>query len=124
VRIQAEAGRQRAFAVVAQAMAEYDAIPAPSVLQSIDPTLTWVNGDQSSTSHKEVSVGSQGSAIIVAVATGNKQVCAYGRLPVDGVGEYVTVGNTSTCRANDAPSQGWTQLAGIGGGSQMPPEGY
>jgi hypothetical protein len=119
-RVQAEASRQRAFVVAAQATAEAPGVLDAASLQRLDPSLTWVGADASSTGPTVVSFAQAGDSIVVAVANTAGNVCAYGRLPLAGIGEYVTLGNVETCRAADAPSSGWTQLSPVGGMQREP----
>jgi hypothetical protein len=126
VRVQAEASRQHAFVVVAQASAEMDGAALDArMLANLDPTLEWVTAAESSTGPRVVSFSQSGDTVVVAVATKSGDVCAFGRWSPATVGEYVTVGNVSSCRAADAPATGWTQLDEVGGGSSAEsPEGY
>jgi hypothetical protein len=122
LRVQAEASRQRAFVVIAQAMSESTGgAVTPATLQQYDPSLEWVVANASSTGPKVVSFSQSGDIAIVAVANNTGDVCAYGRLPLAGVGEYVTLANVKSCRAADAPASGWTQLAPVGGSRSEPP---
>jgi hypothetical protein len=126
VRVQAEASRQHAFVVVAQASTETDGAQLdPQTLRNLDPSLDWVTAAESSTGPRVVSFSQSADTIVVAVATKGGDVCAFGRWSPATVGEYVTLGNVSSCRAADAPATGWTHLTEIGGGSgAAPPEGY
>jgi hypothetical protein len=117
VRVQAESNRQMAFAAIMQARTAGDGTIDPALLQQAQPDITWLAAGESSTGPKEVSLADSAGVAVVAVSASNKTVCAFGRLPVSGVGEYVTMGNMHSCAATDAPAEGWTQLAGGYGGT-------
>jgi hypothetical protein len=125
LRVQAEASRQRAFVIATQATAESGGGPLDiTMLQRFDPSMSWVPANESSTGPVVVSFAQSGDTIVVAVANNTRDVCAYGRLPLSGIGEYVTFGSASSCRAADAPASGWTQLTPVGGMRNEPPPEY
>jgi hypothetical protein len=126
VRIQAESARQRAFAVVAQASATSSGTPLDAqTLRTLDPSLQWVTGEQSSTEPGVVSFSQAGDHVIIAVGTRRGNVCAFGRWSPAAANRFVTLGNVSACRAADAPSTGWAERSPNDGGSRYaPPDGY
>ncbi len=126
VRIQAEAARQRAFSVVGQASAGASGAPLDAqTLRSLDPSLEWVHGEDSSTGPGVVSFSQSADGVIVAVSTRRGNVCAFGWWSPEAAGRFVTLGNVSACRAVDAPATGWAERSEAGGGSRYaPPDGY
>ncbi len=123
VRAQAEGGRSRAFADVNQALT---ASPAGRVdvamLRQVDATIEFVSGDQSSKDPKQASFAQTNDTVVVAVSAASKDVCAYERQVGANDPEVVTMGNVSSCRADDAPATGWIPLrdAGTSRGAVMP----
>jgi hypothetical protein len=126
VRIQAESARQRAFAVVSQASATSGGAPLDAqTLRSLDPSLQWVAGGQSSTEPGVVSFSQSADGVIIAVSTKSRDVCAFGQSSPSAANRFVTLGNVRTCRAADAPSAGWSERGPTDGGSRYaPPDGY
>ncbi len=126
VRIQAESARQRAFAVVGQASATSGGAPLDAqTLRSLDPSLQWVAGEQSSTEPGVVSFSQSADGVIIAVSAKSRDVCAFGQSSPSAANRFVTLGNVRTCRADDAPSAGWTERGPTDGGSRYaPPDGY
>ena len=123
VRIQAESARQHALSLLAQARGGGAGL-APSSLASLDPSLKWLPPDRSSTRSTEVSMLQGGDGTVtIAISASSKSVCAYAQLPPVGTAQYVTMGNVSSCRAADAPTDGWSPLRG-GSASDLPPDGY
>ena len=88
-----------------------------AMLQQAQPDFTWLDASESSTEPKEVSLDDSTDVAVIAISASNKHICAFGRLPLDGVAEYVTMGNMKSCAATDAPEEGWSQLAGGYGGT-------
>jgi hypothetical protein len=124
VRIQAESTRQRAFSALAQVSAQGNREQIDMrMLEQMQPDLKWLPAGESSTGPKEVSMSQSGPTVTVAIAASNKTVCAFGKWQMGGVGEYVTMANMHSCKATDAPAQGWSTLAG-GSSADLPPEGY
>jgi len=124
VRIQAESSRQTALAAISEASAEGS---DPQVdlheLGQVQPGLTWVTGDVSSTGPHQVSLTQTGDLVTLAIAASSKEVCAFARWQAGTTAQYVTMGNVSSCRAVDAPNEGWSNLAG-GSASDLPGQGY
>lgn len=119
VRVQAESNRQRAFAALMQTQMQADGPLDREMLARAQPDLVWLGASESSEGPKEVSLAEPSDGFVIAISASNKTVCAFGRLPNQGtgVGEYVTMGNMSSCAATDAPTGGWSQLAGGYGGT-------
>jgi hypothetical protein len=124
VRIQAESSRQRAFSALAQVSQQGDPNNIDMhMLQQMQPDLKWLPADTSSTGPHEVSMMQEGATVTIAIAASNKTVCAFGRWAPGQTSQYVTMANMHSCRATDAPTQGWSTLAG-GSSADLPPEGY
>ena len=119
VRVQAESNRQTAAAAVMQTTMQHGGVVDRALLRQAQPNFVWLDGDDSSTSPNEVSIDDSSGGIVIAISASNKTVCAFARLPKQGAGpgEYVTMGNMSSCAATDAPAEGWSQLAGGYGGT-------
>ncbi len=116
VRVQSEATRQQALSAVAQALNESGGAPIDAAaLTRIQPSFHWYPANESSNGPHDVSFEQTDQTVIVAVSTSSREVCVFGRLHADETQDYVTLGNVSTCRATDAPADGWTQNAGQGG---------
>jgi hypothetical protein len=123
LRVQAEASRQRATVVINQALAESSGGAVDTTtLQRLDPSLDWVTANESSSGPTVVSFSQSGDSFVVAVSNKGHDICAFGRAAPPAVGEYVTLGKVSSCRAADAPADGWTQLSPAGGSRYVPPE--
>jgi hypothetical protein len=123
VRAQAEGGRQRAFSDVNQALAASpDGRVDVAMLKQVDATIAFLTGSESSTSPKQASFSQSDDTLVVAVSTASKDVCAYERQVGTSDPEVVTMGNVSSCRANDAPATGWIPLqnAGTSRGAVLP----
>jgi hypothetical protein len=124
VRVQAESTRQRAFSALAAVSAQGDREQIDMrMLQQMQPDLKWLPAGESSTGPHDVSMSQSGPTVIVAIAASNKTVCAFGKWAMGAVGQYVTMANMHSCKAADAPTQGWSTLAG-GSSADLPPEGY
>jgi hypothetical protein len=116
VRVQSEATRQQALSAAQDAMSSSQTGKVDvAMLEQVQPMFKWLSGTESSTGPKEVSFLQTDAAFTVAVSTSSRHVCVFGRLDADNNEEYVTLGNVNTCRAVDAPSNGWTANAGAGG---------
>lgn len=124
VRVQAESNRQIAFAALMQTQMQTGGALDREVLRHAQPDLVWLDATESSKGPKEVSLAETPDGIVIAISASNPSVCAFGRLPNQGrgIGEYVTMGNMSSCAATDAPGESWSQLAG-GYGSTPPLDG-
>jgi hypothetical protein len=124
VRIQAESSRQRAFGALAQVSSQGDPTHIDmQTLQQMQPDLKWLPADTSSTGPHEVSMLQQGASVTIAISASNKTTCAFGQWSPGQASEYVTMTNMRSCKATDAPTQGWSTLAG-GSTADLPPEGY
>jgi hypothetical protein len=123
VRIQAESSRQVAFSAITEAWSATDGQFDVRTLAQMQPGLKWLAADASSTGPHEVSLGRNGETVTVAISASSKDVCAFGRLTPGSAGQYVTMGNVSSCRAVDAPTAGWSNLRG-GSASDLPADGY
>jgi hypothetical protein len=119
VRVQAESNRQTAAAAVMQTRLQHGGVVDRALLHQAQPDFEWLEAGDSSTSPKEVSIDDSPEGIVIAISASNKTVCAFARLPKQGAGpgEYVTMGNVSSCAATDAPTDGWSQLSGGYGGT-------
>jgi hypothetical protein len=117
VRVQAESNRQTAFGAIMRLRSNADGTFDRAMLQQAQPDFTWLDASESSTEPKEVSLDDSTDVAVIAISASNKHICAFGRLPLDGVAEYVTMGNMKSCAATDAPEEGWSQLAGGYGGT-------
>lgn len=122
VRVQAESSRQVAFSAISEVYAE-SGPPTVELLQGRQPSLTFVGANDQSTGPHVVSFATTNDTATIAIGATNHDVCAFGRLPYGGVGQYVTESNVSSCTAADAPTTGWSDLAG-GSGSDLPADGY
>ena len=123
VRQQAESSRQTALAAIAQVSPAGGATLDPHQLEQVQPSLTWVPADQSSTGPNQVSMAQSDGHVTIAIAASSRDVCAFAVWSPGAASRYVTMGNVSSCRAVDAPSSGWSTLAG-GSASDLPAEGY
>jgi len=124
VRIQAESSRQRAMSALAQVSTQGDPNQIDMrTLQQMQPDLKWLPAETSSTGPHEVSMSQSGPVVTIAIAASNKNVCAFGHFQLGQVSQYVTMANMHSCKATDAPTQGWSTLAG-GSSADLPPEGY
>jgi hypothetical protein len=123
VRQQAESARQVAFSAVSQVWSQNSGPLDGHQLEQANPALQWLDATVSSTGPHEVSFAEAQNTVTIAISASNKDICAFGRLPLGGVAEYVTMGNMSSCRAVDAPTTGWSTQRG-GSASDLPPEGY
>ena len=124
VRIQAESSRQIALAAIAQATSESNGAPLDvRYLAQVAPSLTWRVGTDSSTGSHDVSLTQGGTVTTIAIAASNKEICAYAHFQAGQPSQYVTMLNDKSCKAVDAPSDGWSPLPG-GSSADLPPEGY
>jgi hypothetical protein len=115
-RVQSEATRQQALSAAAEALNESGGAPLDvTTLERFQPAFRWYPSNESSKGPHDVSFRQTDQTVTVAVATASRQVCVFGRVNADVTEEYVTLGNVSTCRAVDAPANGWTGNAGQGG---------
>ncbi|MDQ1385175.1 MAG: hypothetical protein QOG65_2554 [Actinomycetota bacterium] len=114
VRIQAESTRRTALQTAEQ-------IGGGDIAQlaAAQPGYQWVMGDASSTDAHTVSVAPRGGAVTIAVAASNHDICAFGQWSTGTTPRYVTMGRESSCRAVDAPVQGWSSEPG-GAASDLP----
>ncbi|HVJ95927.1 MAG TPA: hypothetical protein VNC41_03755, partial [Acidimicrobiia bacterium] len=119
VRVQAESNRQTALSAVMQTQAQNGRGVDRALLHQAQPDFEWLDPSTSSSGPKEISIGETDDGIVIAISASNKTVCAFGHLPMagGGVAEYVTMGNMSSCAATDAPTEGWSELAGGYGGT-------
>lgn len=117
VRVQAESNRQTAFGAIMRIRSNADGTFDRAMLAQAQPDFEWLDASESSTGPKEVSLDDSTDVTVIAISASNKHVCAFGRLPLAGVAEYVTMGNMTSCAATDAPEEGWSQLAGGYGGN-------
>jgi hypothetical protein len=79
----------------------------------------WVAGTAPSTAPTVVSIDGAATSATIAVAATNHDVCAFGRWTLGANAEYVTMAHLKTCRAVDAPADGWNAEAG-GAASDLP----
>jgi hypothetical protein len=122
-RAQAEAARHQAVVAVSY-VAERDgglAFVTPSAVASQTPGLEWIEGNSESDGYDEVSLYASAQSVDLAVA-GTGDICAFARLPADGLVEYVTIRRPQSCRAVDAPAKGWSTNPGAGPG--ITPEAF
>jgi hypothetical protein len=126
LRVQAEAARQQAFTVIAQASAEMgpEGIDLHT-LRAMHPNLEWLPGNAASNGPNEVSFAQDGETYVVAIRGKGKELCAYGRMAGWDAPEYVTMTNVAECRADRAPASGWAQRSRPGGAAAQvgPPLG-
>jgi hypothetical protein len=120
VRIQAESSRQIAFSAISQALATGD--PNALDLQhlgAISGSLAFHDQNTSSKGPHDVSFAHDGDVNTIAIAASSKEVCAFGRMQPGTASQYVTMINVSSCKATDAPADGWSTLQG-GSSSDLP----
>jgi hypothetical protein len=79
-------------------------------LRAQNPNLQWVGATADSTGPNVVSVASAPGITTTAVAAGNG-TCAFSRWLPPGAPHYVTLTGVATCRAADAPIDGWRDEA-------------
>jgi hypothetical protein len=114
VRMEAESARRSALQTV-----EASGGAAVAQLAAAQPNFAWVGGDQASPDSHTVSVARSGAIVTIAVAASNHDVCAFGKWALNATPVYVTMEHEEVCAAVDAPSAGWSPLAG-GAASDLP----
>jgi hypothetical protein len=112
VRIEAESSRHTALSVIISAANPTGAPLSTAQLAGLQPGYQWVPGNQPSTTNTMISVTSVQGSDVIAVSATNKDICAFGRWSLTGGSTYVTMAHLPTCAANQAPTTGWSPLAG------------
>jgi hypothetical protein len=114
VRMQAESTRRTAV----QALEEVGSGDL-TALAAMQPSFTWLAGNQPSTDSHVVSVAQSAGIVTIAVAASNHDVCAFARWSPGASPLYVTMAHEPSCAAVDAPGTGWSNEAG-GAASDLP----
>lgn len=114
VRVEAESTRHTALQTVADV-----GTGDIAALSAAQPDYQWIAGGQSSADPHTVSVVQNADNVTIAVAASNHDVCAFGKWALNATPVYVTMEHEEVCAALDAPSTGWSPLAG-GAASDLP----
>jgi hypothetical protein len=123
VRAQAEGARSRAFNDLNQVIsASPNGRADANMLKQADGSIEFLDGSVASKNSKQASFAQSADTMVVAVSAASKDVCAFQRQVGSGDPEVVTMGNDSSCKADDAPTAGWIPLrdAGTSRGAVMP----
>jgi hypothetical protein len=120
VRIQAESSRQIAIDAITQATTsgESGALDLGHLSQA-SGSLTFLDAKTSSKGPHEVSFAQDGDVKTIAIAASSKEVCAFARIEPGTATQYVTMLDETSCKATDAPADGWSTMQG-GSSSDLP----
>ena len=112
VRIAAESARHTALMTVIDTAGASAAPVTVTQLQAAQPSYQWVLGSVPSTTNTIVSITSGQGIDVIAVSGTDKDICAFGRWSPTVGTDYVTMAHVKVCSATNAPTTGWSALAG------------